>query len=74
MGRKRTIADPVKVTLNLHREDYEAMKTYYPTATAAVAIRALVREHIQTLRQRISLTKEPLVLELDLAEMEEDHG
>lgn len=68
MGRKRVIADPQKVTLNLHREDYEAMKTFYPSATAAVAIRALVHQHVQALRQKISQTKEPLVLELDLEE------
>lgn len=74
MGRKRTIADPVKVTLNLHREDYESMKAFYPQATAAVAIRALVHQHVQALRQRISSTKEPLVMELDLDEMEEEHG
>lgn len=66
MGRKRVIADPIRVTLNLHREDYEAMKTYYPSATAAVAIRALVRQHIQTLRRQISASKETLVPALDL--------
>lgn len=68
MGRKRVIADPIKVTLNLHREDYEAMKGYYPQATAAVAIRALVHQHIQALRQRISAVREPLIMELDLEE------
>lgn len=71
MGRKRVIADPVKVTLNLHREDYEAMKGFYPQATAAVAIRALVHQHIQALRQRVSAVREPLVMELDL---EEENG
>ena len=71
MGRKRTIADPVRVTLNLHRDDYESMKNFYPSATAAVAIRALVHQHVQALRQKMSLTKEPLVLELDLEEDDE---
>lgn len=66
MGRKRVIADPVKVTLNLHREDYESMKTFYPSATAAVAIRALVHQHVQTLRRQISAAKENLVPALDL--------
>jgi hypothetical protein len=72
VGRKRIIADPVKVTLNLHREDYEAMKSYYPSATAAVAIRALVHQHVQSLRQRISANTETLVpaLELDLDEVD----
>lgn len=74
MGRKRILADPVKVTLNLHRDDYEAMKTYYPSATAAVAIRALIHQHVQALRQRISSTKEPLVMELDLEEVEVTGG
>lgn len=66
MGRKRVIADPQKVTLNLHREDYEAMKTFYPSATAAVAIRALVHQHVQTLRRQISSAKETLIPALDL--------
>lgn len=66
MGRKRVIADPKKVTLNLHREDYEAMKRYYPSATAAVAIRALVHQHVQTLQRQISATKETLIPALDL--------
>lgn len=66
MGRKRVLADPIKVTLNLHREDYESMKTFYPSATAAVAIRALVHQHVQQLRQQISKTRETLVPALDL--------
>lgn len=74
MGRKRVIADPVKVTMNLHREDYESMKAFYPQATAAVAIRALVHQHVQSLRQKISQSRENLVLELDLDEGEEDAG
>ena len=71
MGRKRVIADPVKVTLNLHREDYEAMKAYYPTASAAVAIRALVHQHVQQIRQQVSKNKETLVPELEL-ELEDE--
>jgi hypothetical protein len=66
VGRKRIIADPVKVTLLLNREDYEDMKRYYPSATAAVAIRALVHQHVQTFKQRISAAKETLLPALDL--------
>lgn len=66
MGRKRVIADPQKVTLNLHREDYEAMKRFYPSATAAVAIRALVHQHVQQLNARVSQTQETLIPALDL--------
>lgn len=72
MGRKRVLANPVKVTLNLHAEDYSAMKTFYPSATAGVAIRALVHQHVQSLRQRQARVSEPLILELDLEE--EDAG
>lgn len=73
MGRKRVIADPVKVTLNLHREDYEAMKGYYPSATAAVAIRALVHQHVEALRARAAkaANETPLVMELDLEEKDD---
>lgn len=66
MGRKRVIADPQKVTLNLNREDYEAMKAFYPSATAAVAIRALVHQHVTQLRAKISASKETLVPAIDL--------
>jgi hypothetical protein len=66
VGRKRELANPVKVTLNLHAEDYEAMKVFYPTATAAKAIRALVHQHVQSLRSRQARVSEDLVLELDL--------
>lgn len=68
MGRRKTIANGVKVTLNLHAEDYAAMKLFYPTAKAAVAIRALVHQHVQSLRQRQAKATEPLVMELELEE------
>jgi hypothetical protein len=70
VGRKRELADPKKVTLLLHREDYEAMKGFYPIATAAVAIRALVHQHVEALRARAAAkaNEAPLVLELDLEE------
>lgn len=71
MGRKKTIANAVKVTLNLHAEDYLAMKGFYPQAKAAVAIRALVHQHVQSLKQRQARVVEPLVMELEL---EEDDG
>jgi hypothetical protein len=66
MARKRTLVDSVKVTLNLHREDYERMKALYPTNGAAVAIRALVRQHIQSVDKRLAASRDALVPELDL--------
>ena len=70
MGRRKVLLDGVKVTLNLNRPDYEAMKLLYPSATAAVAIRALVHQHVTTMQKRRSAETEQLISEIDL-EMDE---
>lgn len=65
MGRKRTISDPVRVTLLLINEDYEYMKRAYPTAGAAVAIRALVHQHVNSLK-KVARNTEHLIADMDL--------
>ncbi len=67
MPKKREVEPLVKVTLNLYREDYEKMHVLYAQTGAAVAIRALLRQHIQRVETRVAqLPTERLVAEIDL--------
>jgi hypothetical protein len=66
MGRKRILLDPVRVKLNLHREDYEYIKEVYSLAGAGPAIRALVRAHVHALRNKRTSEETGLVKHLEL--------
>jgi len=67
MPKRREIEPLVKVTLNLYRSDYEKFQVIYRQSGAAVAIRALVRQHVQKVETRIAqTTDEKLIAEIDI--------
>jgi hypothetical protein len=66
MPRKREPEPLVKVTLNLFERDYQRMHELYATTGASVAIRALVRAHVQRLEAKIAQSNDTLVAEIDI--------
>lgn len=72
MPRKKELEDGVKVTLRLHRRDYERLKIMYPTHGPQRVIRALVTAHVSKVDRRVAETTERLVPELDIEITEED--
>jgi hypothetical protein len=72
MPKKREVEPLVKVTLNLYRSDYEKMHTLYASTGAAVAIRALLRQHVQRVETRVAqIPTERLVAEIDIGDDDE---
>lgn len=66
MSRRKLSETATKVTLNLFAADYLAMKDLYPSVGPAVAIRALVRSHVQAMAKKKASVGSNLVSELDL--------
>lgn len=69
MGRKRTLLDGKKVTMNFHASSYARMGELYPTTGAQAAIRALVHQHVQRADAKLIAETEALVREIDLEEI-----
>lgn len=53
MVNRRESEPLVKVTLNLYEYDYHVLQTAYEVIGATVAIRRIVRAHVQKLNERI---------------------
>lgn len=52
MAGKKEVEPLVRVTLNLYEADYATMQLAYESIGAQVAIRRIVRAHVQRLHER----------------------
>lgn len=69
MPRKRTILDPIKVTMIFHRPDYERMKELHSSTGPQVAIRALVHTYVLKADAKLVAETEELIKEIDIEEV-----
>lgn len=58
MAGKKEIEPLQRVTINLYKADYEVMQGVYDAIGAQVAIRRIVRAHVQKLRTTAEEMKE----------------
>lgn len=58
MAGKKEVEPLQRVTINLFKNDYEVMQAVYQAIGPQKAIRNIVRQHVQRLRQRAAEMKE----------------
>lgn len=72
MSRRSNTEPLTKVTLNLFSKDYERLQAMYPQVGATVAIRALVRQHVNRVEAKTSAMIDDSGLDIELED--EDVG
>jgi len=58
MAGKKEVEPLVRVTLNLYESDYHVMQAVYDSIGPQVAIRRIVRAHVQKLNERVTEMEE----------------
>lgn len=65
----RRESEPIKrVALFFYEADYSRLQELYADITVARAVRAIIRNHLKRVEQRMAAASETLVPELDLSD------